>query len=48
MHELVLKNVDKIYPGGVQAVYDFNIEIEHGEFIVLVGPSGCGLSLIHI
>ena len=46
MHELVLKNVDKIYPGGVQAVYDFNIEIEHGEFIVLVGPSGCGKSTV--
>ena len=46
MQELVLKNVDKIYPGGVQAVYDFNIEVEHGEFIVLVGPSGCGKSTV--
>lgn len=46
MHELVLKNIDKIYPGGVQAVYDFNIEVEHGEFIVLVGPSGCGKSTV--
>lgn len=46
MHELVLKNVDKIYPGGVQAVFDFNIEVEHGEFIVFVGPSGCGKSTI--
>lgn len=46
MHELVLKNIDKIYPGGVQAVYGFNIEIEHGEFIVLVGPSGCGKSTV--
>ncbi len=46
MHELVLKNIDKIYPGGVQAVFDFNIEVEHGEFIVLVGPSGCGKSTV--
>ena len=46
MHELVLKNIDKVYPGGVQAVYDFNIEVEHGEFIVLVGPSGCGKSTV--
>ncbi|MEM7114620.1 MAG: ABC transporter ATP-binding protein [Chloroflexota bacterium] len=46
MHELVLKNIDKIYPGGVQAVTDFNIEIEHGEFIVMVGPSGCGKSTV--
>ncbi|MFK7801316.1 MAG: ABC transporter ATP-binding protein [Anaerolineae bacterium] len=46
MHELVLKNIDKIYPGGVQAVFDFNIEVEHGDFIVLVGPSGCGKSTV--
>ncbi|GAB4262944.1 MAG: sn-glycerol-3-phosphate ABC transporter ATP-binding protein UgpC [Candidatus Promineifilaceae bacterium] len=46
MSELILKNVNKIYPGGFQAIYDFNIEIEHGEFIVLVGPSGCGKSTI--
>lgn len=46
MAELKLNHVNKIYPGGVQAVYDFNIEIEHGEFIVLVGPSGCGKSTI--
>jgi len=46
MSELSLQHIDKIYPGGVQAVYDFNIEIEHGEFIVLVGPSGCGKSTV--
>ncbi|MGB1249526.1 MAG: ABC transporter ATP-binding protein [Candidatus Promineifilaceae bacterium] len=46
MHELVLKNVDKVYPGGIQAVFDFNIEVEHGEFIVMVGPSGCGKSTV--
>ena len=46
MRELTLSNIDKIYPGGVQAVYDFNIEIEHGEFIVLVGPSGCGKTTV--
>lgn len=46
MSELILKNINKIYPGGFQAVYDFNIEIEHGEFIVLVGPSGCGKSTV--
>lgn len=42
--DLILKNVNKIYPNGVQAVFDFNIEVEHGEFIVLAGPSGCGKS----
>ena len=46
MKQLVLKNIQKIYPGGVQAVYDFNLEIDNGEFIVLVGPSGCGKSTV--
>ena len=44
MSDVILKNVNKIYPNGAQAVFDFNIEIEHGEFIVLAGPSGCGKS----
>lgn len=44
MPEVKLQHIDKIYDGGVQAVYDFNLDIEDGEFIVLVGPSGCGKS----
>jgi multiple sugar transport system ATP-binding protein len=44
MANVTLKNVYKIYPGDVTAVRDFNLEIEHGEFLVLVGPSGCGKS----
>ncbi len=44
MAKIQLKNIDKIYPNGVQAVFDFNLDIEDGEFIVLVGPSGCGKS----
>ncbi len=42
MANVSLKNVYKIYAGGVQAVSDFNLDIEDKEFIVLVGPSGCG------
>ncbi len=41
---VILKNVNKVYPNGFHAVYDFNIDIEKGEFIVLAGPSGCGKS----
>jgi multiple sugar transport system ATP-binding protein len=34
--------VAKIYPDGTRAVSDMSLEIEDGEFMVLVGPSGCG------
>ena len=44
MAEVVLKNVKKIYQGGVVAVHDFNLDIADKEFIVFVGPSGCGKS----
>jgi multiple sugar transport system ATP-binding protein len=44
MAKVTLEHVGKIYPGNVRAVKDFNLEIEDGEFIVLVGPSGCGKS----
>ncbi len=41
-----LKDINKIYPNGVHAVYNFNIDINKNEFIVLVGPSGCGKSTV--
>jgi len=44
MATLDLKNINKIYPNGVQAVFDFNLHIDDKEFIIFVGPSGCGKS----
>ena len=44
MSDLVLKDINKIYPNGFHAVHNFNLEIKNGEFIVFVGPSGCGKS----
>ena len=44
MSSLSLKNLNKIYDNNVQAVFDFNLEVNDGEFVVLVGPSGCGKS----
>ena len=41
---LIFRGMKKVYPNGVEAVKDFNLEVEPGEFIVLVGPSGCGKS----
>ena len=44
MAEVILKNICKVYDGGVKAVNDVNIDIHDQEFVVLVGPSGCGKS----
>jgi len=35
-------DVSKVYPNGVEAVSHLNLDVEDGEFVVLVGPSGCG------
>ena len=42
MAEVQFKEVDKVYENDVHAVQDLSLDIEDGEFLVLVGPSGCG------
>ena len=42
MGAINITEVGKIYPNGTRALEDVNIEINDGEFVVLVGPSGCG------
>ena len=44
MARVQLKNINKVFPGGVNAIKSVSIDIEDREFLVLVGPSGCGKS----
>lgn len=44
MAKLRLKNISKIFEDGFKAVDNFTLDIDDGEFVVLVGPSGCGKS----
>ena len=44
MAHVSLKQVTKVYDGGVAAVADVSFEVHDREFVVLVGPSGCGKS----
>jgi multiple sugar transport system ATP-binding protein len=34
--------VSKVFDGSVRAVNDLSLDVDDGEFMVLVGPSGCG------
>ncbi len=42
MAGVTFDRVSKIYPDGTRAVNQIELEVEDGEFMVLVGPSGCG------
>ncbi|HSS68788.1 MAG TPA: sn-glycerol-3-phosphate ABC transporter ATP-binding protein UgpC [Nocardioidaceae bacterium] len=45
MATISFKGATRVYPGStVAAVDNLDLEIEDGEFMVLVGPSGCGKS----
>ena len=45
MSKIVIKNLEKSF-GDNKVISNFNIDMEDGEFIVLVGPSGCGKSTL--
>ncbi|MDN5760081.1 MAG: sugar ABC transporter ATP-binding protein, partial [Tomitella sp.] len=45
MASVTFENVSVVYPGAARRSVDrLDLEIADGEFLVLVGPSGCGNS----
>jgi ABC-type sugar transport system ATPase subunit len=42
MPRVTLESVSKRFPGGAVAVDDLSLDIADGEFMILVGSSGCG------
>ncbi|TFW09812.1 sn-glycerol-3-phosphate import ATP-binding protein UgpC [Oxalobacteraceae bacterium OM1] len=49
MAQVHLKNITKTYgkaPKAVDVIHGISIDIDDGEFIVMVGPSGCGKSTL--
>ena len=41
---LSIQNLVKVYPSGTRAIDDVTLDIQHGEFVVLIGLSGSGKS----
>src|SRR4028118_1065307 len=46
MAAIEMKNIVKEYGDGFAAVNDISIDVADGEFVILVGPSGCGMSTL--
>ena len=48
MAQVTIRDLRKSY-GAMDVLHGVNVDIENGQFVVLVGPSGCGKStLMHL
>lgn len=46
MASIQFSHISKVFMSGTEAVKNFNLDIEDGEFVVIVGSSGCGKSTV--
>jgi multiple sugar transport system ATP-binding protein len=46
MSQVAVQHLDKVYQGQTHVLKDLSLEIDSGEFLVLLGPSGCGKSTL--
>ncbi|WP_322102789.1 sn-glycerol-3-phosphate import ATP-binding protein UgpC [Paraburkholderia sp. J41] len=46
MAALTIRGVTKSYDGAHQVLHGIDVDVQDGEFMVLVGPSGCGKSTL--
>jgi multiple sugar transport system ATP-binding protein len=40
------RGVEKVFAGGVRALAPLDLDVRHGELLVLLGPSGCGKTTV--
>ena len=46
MNLIEIRNVKKTYKTGVTAIYDMSLNIEKGDFVFIIGSTGCGKSTL--
>lgn len=46
MNLIQIRNVKKVYKTGVTAIQDISLDIQKGEFVFIIGSTGCGKSTL--